>query len=382
MTMVENISTIADRKPVQGDWSIVNDAKHFSQLEERWRAIESGWQEGTPFQSFSWCNQWLKHRGRNYTPFVLVRSDDKLIAPFAITSIGPIRTLCLIGTGDSDYLGLVTSLSTGDAWGLVVRELFARRTEWHLLHLHSMKQKAEVLSALRQHEGVTVLERDYEKCPNLLIHGTWDAYLNQRKKVKYESRRWAKRVKEFGPVTVEAVAPPLTADLVNEMLAVEQDSWKWELGTAALKPGEQADFIRAVLQDPQMSGRVWCLRTNEQLVAFAVVFEDKDRWYYYLPSFRRTCPNAGAHLLSCIVEAAFGHGQKSVDLLQGDHGYKSLWTDESIGVAEILAAHSLRGRVGLLGYRARWWASSSDTLRRLRNVLQNVGDRRESNRVA
>jgi CelD/BcsL family acetyltransferase involved in cellulose biosynthesis len=363
-------------------WQLIRDREGFAQLETRWRALETQWQGGTPFQSFAWCHQWLTHRGKSYTPYVLVRTDHRLIAPFAMTVIGGTRVLRLTGMGDSDYLGLVTSMPPGDAWGAVISELYERKTQWHLLHLQSIKQKADVLSALRQHEGIAVLERDYETCPNLPIRGTWEAYLNQRKKVKYESRRWAKRVKEFGTVTVESVAPPLPPDLMREMIEVEQDSWKWELGTAALKPGEQADFVCAILQDPRMPVRVWCLRTNAKLVAFAVVFEDQESWYYYLPSFRKHCPNAGAHLLSCIVEDAFRQGRGSVDLLQGDHGYKSLWTDEAVGVAEILAAHSLRGRMVLWGYRTRWRASNNDMLRRLRNVLRNVGDRRETNHVA
>ena len=273
-------------------------------------------------------------------------------------------------------------MSSGEAWRAVIAELHERKGEWHLLHLHSIKEKDDILSALRQYQGISVIERDYEKCPNLSISGTWEAYLGRRKKVKYESRRWAKRVHEFGAVTVDSVAPPLSSELVSEMIDVERESWKWEMGTAALKPGEQADFICAILQDPQMPARVWRLRTNVKLAAFAVVFEDKAGWYYYLPSFRNSCPNAGAHLLSCIVQEAFRHGCGFFDLLQGDHGYKSLWTDETVGVAEILAANSFWGRVMLQVYVARWRASNSTLLQRLRNVIKQVGDRREANHVA
>ena len=344
--------------------------------------METQWEGGTPFQSFAWCNKWLKFRGKGYTPFILVNIDRNVIAPFATTTVGGVRVLRLIGTGDSDYLGLVTSKSPGEAWRAVIAELHERRDEWHLLHLHSIKQKDDVLAALRQYKDIAVIERDYEKCPNLSTCGTWQAYLGRRKKVKHESRRWAKRVQDFGAVAVDSVALPLSPELVKEMIDVERESWKWELGTAALKPGEQADFICAVLQDPQMPARVWCLRTNAKLAAFAVVLEDKAGWYYYLPSFRSSHPNAGAYLLSCIVEEAFRHGCGFFDLLQGDHGYKSLWTDETVGVAEIVAANSLWGRVMLQGYVARWRASNSPVLQRLRNIVKQVGDRREANRVA
>ena len=363
-------------------WQVVTDRGGVSRLEDQWRSLETRWQGGTPFQTFAWCSQWLEHRGKHSSPFVLASSDGAVIAPFATTSVGGMRVLRLIGTGDSDYLGLATSMPAGQAWRAVISELHDRQGAWHLLHLHSIRQKDEVLSALTEHAGLTTIERDYENCASLSTLGTWDAYLDRRKKIRRESKRWAKRVQELGAITVDSVSPPLATELVREMIDVERESWKWELGTAALRPGEQADFVSAILRDPRMPVRVWCLRANAKLAAFAVVLEDRSGWYYYLPSFRRSCPNAGAHLLSCIVQAAFTQGRTFVDLLQGDHGYKSLWTDETVGVGEVLAASSLRGRIMLLGYVARWRASNSPLLRRLRNVVTRAGDRREANHVA
>lgn len=363
-------------------WRVVKDRNAVAQLEGPWRSLEDRWKGGTPFQSFAWCRQWLKHRAKDHTPFILVSTDQQTIAPFAIAPLGRSRVLRLLGTGDSDYLGLVTAMAPGEAWEAVIAALHERRDEWHLLHLHSIRQKNDVLSALRRYKGLTVIEREYEKCPVLTISETWEAYLGRRKKVRYETRRWAKRVNEAGTVTVEPVLLPLTSELLGEMIEVERESWKWELGTAALKPGKQADFLGALLQDHQMPARVWCLRANGILIAFAVVLEDKTGWYYYLPSFRGSCPNAGAYLLSCIMEEAFRSGRGFVDLLQGDHGYKALWSDENVGVAEIVAADSLWGRILVQGYAARWRAAKSEVLRRFYNIIKTVGDRREANHVA
>jgi CelD/BcsL family acetyltransferase involved in cellulose biosynthesis len=359
------------------EWRVITDRDAVAKLEGQWRSLEDRWEGGTPFQSFAWCHQWLKHRRKNHTPFILVSADRNIIAPFAMTE--GTRVLCLIGTGDSDYLGLVTAMAQRDAWQAVIVALHERRDEWHLLHLHSIRQKDDVLSALSRYKDFTVIERDYEKCPVLMVSGTWEAYLGGRKKVRYETRRWAKRVNEAGAVTVEPLILPLSSELLSEMTEVERESWKWEWGTAAFKPGAQADFISAVLRDSQMPARIWCLRSNGKLVAFAMVLEDKRGWYYYLPSFRSSCPNAGAYLLSCIVEEAFRNGCGFIDLLQGNHGYKSLWSDESVGVTEIVAANSLWGRILLQGYAARWRAAKNNLLCRLRNLIKQVGDRREAN---
>jgi CelD/BcsL family acetyltransferase involved in cellulose biosynthesis len=363
------------------NWQVVTDRGELGGLEGQWRSMENRWEGGTPFQSYAWCRLWLEHRGKRYSPFVLVSPDRAVIAPFAATTIAGVRVLRLIGTGDSDYLGLATSLPAGHAWQSVVSELHHRRSAWHVLHLHSIRNKKEVLSALQAHSGIATIDRDYERCPILSTNGTWDAYLDRRTKIRRESKRWAKRVHELGDITVTSASAPLAPELLGEMDDVERESWKWESGTAAFRPGEQADFIRAILSEAEMPARVWCLRANARLAAFAVVLEGRSGWYYYLPSFRRSYPNAGAHLLSGIVQAAFAQGCSFVDLLQGDHGYKSLWTDETVGVAEILAANSLRGRVMLRGYVARWRASNSPVLRRLRNIVKQVGDRRGAKHV-
>jgi CelD/BcsL family acetyltransferase involved in cellulose biosynthesis len=363
-------------------WQVVTDRGGVNQLEDQWRSMENRWQGGTPFQTFAWCSQWLEHRGKRYSPLILVSSDGAVIAPFATTTVGGMRVLRLIGTGDSDYLGLATSMPAAQAWRAVIAELHDRQDAWDLLHVHSTRQKDEVVSALQEHAGLTTIERDYENCANLATLGTWDAYLDRRKKIRRESKRWAKRVQELGAITVDSVSPPVATEFVREMIDVERESWKWELGTAAFRPGEQVDFMSAILRDPRMPVRVWSLRANAKLAAFAVVLEDTSGWYYYLPSFRRSCPNSGAHLLSCIVQAAFTQGRAFVDLLQGEHGYKSLWTDETVGVGEVVAATSFFGRIMLLGYVVRWRASNSPLLQRLRNVVTRVGDRREASHAA
>src|SRR5262249_29285145 len=114
------------------------------------------------------------------------------------------------------------------------------------------------------------------------------------------------------------------------------------------------------------------------LVAYALVLVGTDRWYYYLPSFRKTVPNAGSLLLAHIVEAACHDGCAAVDLLRGDHGYKRVWTDHSEPVYEIVWPSNLLGRMAALAYGARWRAARSQRLRNLRARLRRVGDRRES----
>jgi CelD/BcsL family acetyltransferase involved in cellulose biosynthesis len=362
--------------PTQSDWKVIRDRLSFGQLEATWQRLGKESEASTPFQAFSWCRQWLEYRGQGSVPYVLVSDDQTVLAPFIKTVTAGIRVLRLMGTGDSDYLGLVTSKVPTQAWAMVMEELSRRKEEWDLLHFHSIAQPKEVLNALKMCKGMEAITREYESCPYISIRGSWEEYLARRKKVKYESKRWARRLSELGTLSVEVSPTPVNTTLLREMIEVEQSSWKWELGTAALKPGGQADFVQAVLQDPLMPARVWLLRMSGTLMAFAVVFEGKRGWYYYLPSYRKECPNSGAYLLGRIVKEAFRADCTSVDLLQGDHGYKTLWTDEVTDVSELVAAQSFKGKLALRGFQMRWLASKSHTIQRIRNWMLGVGDRR------
>jgi len=134
----------------------------FARLEPRWKAIADAGGVQTPYQSFAWLDQWLRHRGSGVEPFVLVVEDGAIIAPLGRLRIGGIRLLRLLGTGDSDYPGLVTSLPLEDAWDSVAQELAQRRTAWDLLHLHSVGEREVIMAALARHIGRHGREREGE----------------------------------------------------------------------------------------------------------------------------------------------------------------------------------------------------------------------------
>jgi CelD/BcsL family acetyltransferase involved in cellulose biosynthesis len=118
------------------------------------------------------------------------------------------------------------------------------------------------------------------------------------------------------------------------------------------------------------------MRVSGRLVAYAVVLVGAERWYYYLPSFRKDVPNAGALLLARIVEAACDSGCRIVDLLRGDHGYKRAWSERVENVYQIVWPVTLLGRLAAVAYSTRWRAARSERLQELRSRMRRVGDRR------
>jgi len=355
---------------------LVTSYEDFTKLEPRWSEIAKAGRGQTPFQSFAWIDLWLRYRGKGIELFFLLLQDGATIAPFGRWRTAGARILRLVGTGDSDYTGLVTALPPDQAWNSVAQEIARRCNTWDLLHLHSVRERDAILSALARHIGANCFDRPYEVCPLVLTNRSWDGLLAGRRKLKYEIKRWTRRLEELGAVKVEVVRPPVTDTLLSELLEVERASWKWEMGNAVFQPGSQRDFLRGVLQDPRTQAEVWLLRVSNRLVGFDLILTAETRWYLYISMFRKDCGNAGSYLLARVIQRACSSGCECVDLLQGDEEYKYAWTDLNSQVFEIVCPSNLRGRIMTTGYRARWHAAKNPFLHRLRARLTRQGDRR------
>jgi CelD/BcsL family acetyltransferase involved in cellulose biosynthesis len=359
------------------DYQVIESAEGFAALAIHWQRLAAAGGVWTPYQSFPWLDQWLRCRRGRVEPFVIVLQNGETIAPLGRWCRGGLRGLSMLGTPDSDYVGLVTTRPLDEAWDGVAGALAARRGSYDLVHLQSTRERVPIVSALRRHLYGTGLERVYEQCPWIPTELSWDEFRKSRANgLRSELRRWDRRIRELGEPKVEWLRPPVAAEVFAEIEAVERGSWKWEQGDSAFRPGSQREFLQAVLRDPRADVVVWLMRISGRLVAYALVLVGTDRWYYYLPSFRKDVPNAGALLLAQIVEAACGSGCTRVDLLRGDHGYKRTWSDRADPVYEIVWPSSVVGRMAALAYRARWQAARSRGLKRLRDRFQRIGDRR------
>jgi CelD/BcsL family acetyltransferase involved in cellulose biosynthesis len=121
-------------------------------MHARFPAIDSP-REAGPFQSSAWLRRWLQHRGAGMETFPIVVNSGETVAPFGRLRIAGLRVLRLLGSGDSDFNGLMSTRGADAAWGSVVVELARRRRKWDLLHLHSVAERDAIQSALERHLG-------------------------------------------------------------------------------------------------------------------------------------------------------------------------------------------------------------------------------------
>jgi CelD/BcsL family acetyltransferase involved in cellulose biosynthesis len=280
-----------------------------------------------------------------------------------------------MGHEDSDFAGVLSTRPEEEAWLEIFSTLVERRSDWDALHLHSLSNAAAVANAARRF-GLMCRSREYSQCPGVTMAPSWEAFLTSHRKLKYESRRWHKRLSETGLVSHRVYSAPVDDEVLHAIEAVERDSWKWAHGNASFREGTQRDFLRSMLQAPGMPAQVWLLDVAGEPAAASIVLLGVDRWLYYFAAFRQSHRNAGSLLLAAIIEAAHLAGVRSVSLLRGDHGYKDAWADHSEAVHELVIAANPRGAAVALAYDLRWQLARSTRLQRWRSRLLGVGDRR------
>src|SRR5687768_9544240 len=98
-------------------------------MHERFSAID--WPQGEvgPFQSRAWLRHWVEHRGAGLESFPVVVDGGATVAPFGRLRLAGLRVLRLLGSGDSDFNGLISTRAPDAAWDSVIMELVRRRRE-------------------------------------------------------------------------------------------------------------------------------------------------------------------------------------------------------------------------------------------------------------
>jgi len=209
------------------EYQVIDNVESFPTLAAHWERLAAAGGVQTPYQSFAWLEQWLRHRRAHVEPFVVMLHAGETIAPLGSTGTVGLRQLRMLGMPDSDYVGLVTTRPLDEAWDGVARVLAERRRCFDIVHLQSVRERVPVVSALRRNLHGNGRERAYERCPWIPTDRSWEELRKSRgNRLRNELKRWDRRIRELGQLKVEQVRPPLTDHLVSELEAVERASWK------------------------------------------------------------------------------------------------------------------------------------------------------------
>lgn len=315
----------------------------FSSLKADWTLLQARCERATPYQSWEWLSAWWRLYGARKRPRVVaVYAGARLVAlaPLYISHHlnTPVRRLAWMGTGHSDYLGMLCCTGFEDrAAAAVLGYLHSSMAGWDMADLQQLRPE----SALAAHAAACPLvgsDRSIllksDLCPVVSLPGTWDAYASRLgKSLRSNLRYYRKQLeKDFGSVQFRiADATTLPAD-ITALFDLHQKRWnaRWLPGVLGTKRVQE--FHRLAAENFLQQGwlRLHLLDVGGMTCAALYCFASGGTTYYYLggfsPELSRYSP--GTLLTARAISVAIEDGCTEFDFLRGSESYKYRWMPE------------------------------------------------------
>ena len=362
----------------------------FLALEDSWSALIAANPDGNPFLTFEWQWSWWKsYAAKNTDTLKILIATNPLtdqivgIAPLMLTKRDGLKSLRFIGTGRSDYLGLVTAGNDESITTALLAHIFQLNGIWDYCMLSNIYSPT-LLHMLESssHSRALVESRIYEYAPYLPIDAGFDTYIKGKNKVfRKNIRRYALSTMEDGsdyelkPFTIDDINAKETVALFS---TIERKSWKYSAGTAHLDDSADISFWVGLLPQFERKGwlSAWLLNHNDESVAFIIGFVYNNKMYTHTSAYVQTDGGAGNIVRNNLIKTAFDLGLKEFDFMCGDEPYKLSWTDKKREVYQVVIAKTTPLALAyFLTIKLRWRLARSQHLRAMRLWLKKLSHR-------
>lgn len=320
---------------------------------------------------------------------VTVSRGDRLVAAMALTAGSerlhgvPVRTLRLLGDPLADRSPLLVERQDPGALAALLAAVLRGPLAWDVAVLSELPDDATERTAIddwnRQH-GLAVEWQLSSRVPILDLSGRTPEAIRAAysKTLRTRLSRSRKRMAQAGTLSVERLLPDPSqvAELIDQIKAIEDASWKGRAGQALFAAGPREQFMRAVsaalAQDRQVE--IWLLRLDGVVISYRYGFRFRGAFYdynlAYLPHYAAVSP--GRILLDEIVAGSARDGLTTVDASRASMTTGNLlsdWTDAVIEHHRLRIYNTtLRGR---LLHAMRTVARPA--LRRVQRLLRREG---------
>lgn len=331
-------------------------------LSAEWRALQAQCDGLTPFQTWEWNEAWWRYFGaRKRLCLLCFYSGATLvgIAPlYTSWHLGtPLRRLAWLGTGPSDYLGLLARPDQCEAVAAaLLHRLSDRLRGWDIADLQQLRGDNALMASAprpwpdRSADMQAILAM--EPCPYLALPATWDAFMaGLGKKMRSNLSYHERLLQRTFPESSCTLADSATLDAaMTALFELHQRRWNARWLPGVLGNRRVQGFHREVAR--RFLDRDWLrlhLLTVDGVVRSALYcYSLGGCTYYYLGGF---APELGKYSLGTLLTAraircAVEEGCREFDFLRGDETYKMRWSPRERRNYRILL---LRPRDGLGG---------------------------------
>lgn len=261
-------------------------------------------------------------------PVVIQR--ERLLGLLTVATLSP---LCEKYRTHSDVLGECHRPEVVAALFDAMRALPVR---WDLYRVGRMLESGWLARGLKAYlADATVPRRLRREYPSFLIalDGDYDAFLRSRSgKFRNYLRRKARQLEEAGTVELRRAGAGLGIEqAIEDLLAVEERSWKHAHGTAITSVPRQRQFYGQLCEESWRRGRLHLtlLYLDRRPIAFNLGLAFGVRYYYLKTSFDEAFRQAGAATVcrAKLIESLSAQGLRWFDFPGEPYQWEEQWTD-------------------------------------------------------
>jgi CelD/BcsL family acetyltransferase involved in cellulose biosynthesis len=322
--------------------------------ETRFRAIEPAWQElwhrsrAGIFQSHNWI---AAAQNGSRLNIGLAWEQDRLLAamPLAIRYRSGLRVLEWAGQQFSDYCDALAD-SSSDAILRFLWNQLVRAGGFDLVWLKQIAEGANFHPLAKPWRGMKP-----EVC--LRLHNVWSSgeswFRSLNKKTRNDHLRSKRILGQQAALTFREVTNEPLKSILSWATDLKQD-WAAKRGLQSVllqSPNMLAQLVSAL--DALGVLKIFLLQCGDRPVAISINAVQNDEmlafFATYDAAYQRGSP--GIVLMTEYTMWAFDRGIKAIDYLRGEESYKFKFANVAVPMSHLIAAKTLRGGVGLLGYR-------------------------------
>ncbi len=323
----------------------------FLALEREWNALLEGCARREVYLTHDWMAAWWKCLGSDKELVILlVRSGDEMIgiAPFMQVKdrfFGiPRRRLEFITmmeyadspTNCSATLDIIVPARHDEVVSAILEHLAGISGEWDFIRLHPIPDESvgmKTFEAGARMRGYRVHKENLYVNFYIPVSGDWAGYASQLSpRFSKSLRSQERKLRQRGDVQFrEAIVDGANGEidrLYEEILGIEQKSWKWNIGVS-LNSVHLKDFYRVLARRAALRGwlRVWIMQIDGRDVAYDYILDYggtvASLKTSYDDTYRAYSPG---NLLSWHeFQHFFEIGKKQIALLWGDLTTKQRW---------------------------------------------------------
>jgi CelD/BcsL family acetyltransferase involved in cellulose biosynthesis len=317
---IEEITTTAQLQALTGEWS------------ELWARCP----EATPFQTPEWLLPWWRRLGRGQLSTLALRDGERLVGLAPLFRTGyyglPLRRVCFLGTGNTDYLGaLFEPEAECRASDALWNHLRLCGKSWDLCDFQQLRARPEpsLAGGASRESGWLRSLMAQEECPHLALPPSieeWRRGLSS--KLRSNLRYYGRRLERKG-AAIEAVTEASLAESLDALFRLHEARWRKRGLPGVFASHRVRAFHREVSLAFLHRGwlRLYALRLRGEIRAVLYCFAARGRTLYYAggfdPEVGRLSP--GTVLTGHAIAEAIREGCSEFDFLRGNEAYKYAW---------------------------------------------------------